>query len=82
MEKPLMRTFQGPQALTSSAGAMAVIPPANMTRPSREPGELWSQLVYGLVAIACIVVGYYQFHVFVRRILALAEKQHELRVLA
>jgi len=61
---------------------MAVIPPANMTRPSREPGELWSTLVYGLVAIACIVVGYYQFHVFVRRILALAEKQHELRVLA
>jgi hyaluronan synthase len=82
MEKPLMRTFESPRALTSSAGAMAVVPPVNMTRPSREPGELWSQLVYGLVAVACVVVGYYQFHIFVRRILALAEKQHEIRVLA
>jgi hyaluronan synthase len=82
MEKPLMRTFQIPPNLTSSAGAMAVIPPVNMTRPSREPGELWSYLVYGLVSAACIVVGYYQFQVFVRRILALAAKQPGIRLLA
>lgn len=82
MEKPLMRTFQSPQTLTSSAGAMAVVPPANMTRPSREPGELWSHLVYSLVAVACVVVGYYQFHIIVRRILALAARQQGIRALA
>lgn len=82
MEKPLMRTFQNPQTVTSPAGAMAVVPPANMTRGSREPGDLWSYLVYGLVAVACIVVGYYQFHVIVRRILVLAERQHGIRALA
>jgi hyaluronan synthase len=61
---------------------MAVVPPANMTRPAREPGELWSYLVFGLVGIGCAVVGYYQFQVFVRRLLALAEKQHGIRALA
>ncbi|MGH8179415.1 MAG: hypothetical protein ACRETR_00390, partial [Steroidobacteraceae bacterium] len=77
-----MRTFQSPPIITGSAGAMAVVPPAGMMRPSREPGELWSHLVYGLVAISCIVVGYYQFHIIVRRILALAQRQHGIRALA
>ena len=82
MEKPMMRTFQSPATLTSSAGAMAVVPPAHMTRSSREPGELWSYLVYGLVAVGCIVVGYYQFQIIVRRVLALAQRQHDIRALA
>jgi len=82
MEKPLMRTFHSPPTLASSAGAMAVVPPAHMTRPSLEPGELWSYLVYGLIAVGCVVVGYYQFHIIVRRVLALAERQHGIRALA
>ena len=78
-----MRTFQNPQSLTSSAGAMAAVPPPGMgLTPTREPGQLWSYLVYGLVAIGCAVVGYYQFHVFVRRILVIAAKQHDIRTLA
>jgi hyaluronan synthase len=83
MDKPLMHTFQSPQTITASgAGTLAVVPPANMTGSLREPGELWSYLVYGLVAVACAVVGYYQFHIIVRRILAIAEKQHGIRPLA
>jgi hyaluronan synthase len=83
MDKPLMRTFQNPQSLPSSAGALAAVPPPGMgLAPTGEPGQLWSYLVYGLVAIACAVVGYYQFHIFVHRILAIAAKQHEIRTLA
>ena len=55
MDKPLMRTFQNPQTFTSSAGALAAIPPANMMRESRQPGEWWSYAVYALVAVGCIV---------------------------
>ncbi len=52
MDKPLMRTFQNPQSYTSSAGVLAVVPPAGMgLTPDGEPGQLWSYLVYGLVAI-------------------------------
>jgi hyaluronan synthase len=83
MEKPLMRTFQNQQTITgSTAGALAVMPPAGMTGGGREPGDLWSYAVYALVAIGCVTVGYYQFHVIVLRILALAAKQHAIRPLA
>jgi len=81
MEKPLMRTFQGPQ-IASSAGALAVMPPAGMMRDSRQPGELWSCAVYALVTVGCIALGYYQFHAVVLRILAIAVKQHGIRALA
>ena len=57
MEKPLMRSFQAPQNITGSAGAMAVAAPANMVHDSRQPGDLWSYAVYALVAIGCVVVG-------------------------
>jgi hyaluronan synthase len=83
MEKPLMRTFQSSQTISSSAaGTMAVVPPASMTRAPREPGQLWTYLVYALVAVGCIVVGYYQFHIIMRRIFVIAEKQHEIRLIA
>ena len=82
MEKPLMRTFQSPPTMSSSGGALAVVPPANMTHEFRQPGQWWNYAVYALVAVACVVVGYYQFHIIVRRILAIAEKQHEIRTLA
>ena len=82
MEKPLMRTFQSPRTITSSGGALAVVPPANMTHDSRQPDQWWNYAVYALVAVACAVVGYYQFHIIVRRVLAIAERQHEIRDLA
>jgi hyaluronan synthase len=81
MEKPLMRALE---SATASAGSAAVLaaPPANMAHEQRQPGELWSYAVYALVAAACIVLGYYQFHAVVLRILAIAEKQHGIRALA
>ncbi|HEV2443358.1 MAG TPA: glycosyltransferase family 2 protein [Steroidobacteraceae bacterium] len=83
MEKPLMRTFQNQQTISGSgAGALAVVPPVRMTGVPREPGELWSYAVYALIAVVCVIVGYYQFHIIVLRILALAAKQHEIRPLA
>ncbi|HXS20890.1 MAG TPA: glycosyltransferase family 2 protein [Steroidobacteraceae bacterium] len=79
-----MRTFQSPPTINgSAAGAMAVVPPANMgLTPTRDPGELWTYLVYALVAVGCITVGYYQFQVIVLRVLRIAEKQHGIRALA
>ena len=77
-----MRTFQTAQTITSSAGALAVVPPAGMTHDARQPGEWWSYAVYALVAMGCLVVGYYQFHVIVLRILAIAARQHGIRPLA
>jgi hyaluronan synthase len=82
MEKPLMRTFQGPQITSSAGAALAVGPPINMTRDPPQPGELWSYAVYVLVGVGCVVLGYYQFHAVVLRILALAVKQHSIRALA
>jgi hyaluronan synthase len=84
MQKTLMRTFQNQQTISgSAAGALAVVPPPNMTAgTSREPGELWTYAVYSLIALACVIVGYYQFHIIVLRILRIAEKQHGLRPLA
>ena len=83
MEKSFMRTFQNQQRITgSAAGALAVVPPARMTGAAREPGELWTYAVYGLIAVGCVIVGYYQFHIIVLRILALAAKQHGIRPLA
>jgi hyaluronan synthase len=83
MEKPLMRTFQNQQTISGSgAGALAVVPPVRMTGVPREPGELWTYAVYGLIAAGCIIVGYYQFHIIVLRVLALAAKQHGIRPLA
>jgi hyaluronan synthase len=83
MEKPFMRAFQNQQRITgSAAGALAVVPPARMTAGAREPGELWTYAVYALIAIGCVIVGYYQFHIIVVRILALAAKQHAIRPVA
>jgi hyaluronan synthase len=84
MEKTLMRTFQNQQTISgsSAAGALAVVPPANMTGTPGEPGELWTYAVYALLAIGCIIVGYYQFHIIVLRILAIAARQHGIRALA
>ncbi|MGH8199849.1 MAG: glycosyltransferase family 2 protein [Steroidobacteraceae bacterium] len=84
MEKVLMRTFQNQQTISASsaAGALAVVPPANMTGTPGEPGELWTHAVYALLAIGCIIVGYYQFHIIVLRILALAAREHGIRALA
>jgi hyaluronan synthase len=77
-----MRTFQVSPAITSGAATLAVMPPANMKEGPRPPGELWTYAVYALVAVGCIIVGYYQFHIIVLRILALAERQHGIRALA
>ncbi len=77
-----MRMFPSPQAIVSSAGTLALLPPPNLMHESRQPGELWTYAVYALVAAGCIVVGYYQFHAIVLRILAIAVKDHAIRVLA
>ena len=82
MEKPLMRTFHGPQITSSAGAALAVVPPPGMMRDSRQPGELWSYAVYALVTVGCIALGFYQFHAVVLRILAIAVKQHGIRALA
>src|SRR6185437_4848488 len=82
MEKPLMRTFQSPQTITSSIGALAVVPPASMRHDLRQPGELWTHAVYALITVGCVVLGYYQFHAVVLRILAIAVKQHNIRIFA
>ena len=82
MEKPLMRTFQGPQITSSPGAAMAVAPPAGMMREPRQPGELWNYAVYGLITVGCVALGYYQFHAVVLRILAIAVKQHGIRAVA
>ena len=82
MQKPLMRPFQSPETNSSGAAALAVMPPIHMRADPRQPGELWTFAVYALVAIGCVAVGYYQFHAVVLRILALAAKQHGIRLLA
>ncbi|MGH8317163.1 MAG: glycosyltransferase family 2 protein [Steroidobacteraceae bacterium] len=77
-----MRTFQGPPAIMSGAATLALMPPANMREDHpRQPGELWTYAVYGLIAIGCIVVGYYQFHAIVLRILRIAVVHSDIRVL-
>jgi hyaluronan synthase len=85
MDKPLMRTFQNSPMISSSAGAMAAVPPAGMMRqagPPGQPGEWWSYTVYAIIAVGCVILGYYQFHAVVLRILALAVKERGIRVLA
>lgn len=77
-----MRTFQSPQTITSGAAALAVMPPAGMRDDSRQPGELWTYAVYALIAVGCVILGYYQFHIIVLHILALAVKQRGIRALA
>ncbi|MGH3157198.1 MAG: glycosyltransferase, partial [Streptosporangiaceae bacterium] len=77
-----MRTFPSPQAIAGSAGTLALPPPSNFMHESHQPGQLWTYAVYALVAVACIVVGLYQFHAIVLRILAMAVKEHGIRVLA
>jgi hyaluronan synthase len=83
MEKPLMRTFQSQPTITgAAAGALAVLPPANMRDGSGQPSEWWTYAIYGLIAVGCIILGYYQFHIIVLRILAIAEKQQGIRGVA
>src|SRR6185437_13726167 len=48
----------------------------------RPAGEWWSYTVYALVAAGCLILGYYQFHAIVLRILAIAMKERGLRALA
>src|SRR5690348_7915384 len=82
MDKPLMRTFHDSPTISSSGGALAAVPPANMMRQSGQPGEWWSYAVYALVGTCCVILGYYQFHAIVLRILAIAVKERGIRALA
>jgi hyaluronan synthase len=81
MEGPMMRTFQAPQAIAGTAGTLAMTR-ANTTNEPASPGEWWSYSVYALIGVGCLVLGYYQFHIIVRRVLALAVRDHGLRALA
>jgi hyaluronan synthase len=82
MEKPLMRTLESTTTIGGAAGVLAARPPANMAHDPRQPGELWTYAVYGLIAVGCIVLGYYQFHAIVLRILAIADREHAIRAFA
>jgi hyaluronan synthase len=76
-----MRTFESTPCIGGSA-AVAATPPVDMTHAASQSAERWNYAVYTLIAVGCIVLGYYQFHIVVLHVLALAVKQHSLRALA
>lgn len=81
-----MRTFEGQRTLAGSAAALAVTPPIGQVilprGESGQPGQWWTWTVYALIAAGCIILGYFQFHTIVVRVLAIAAKQHGIRLLA
>ncbi len=86
MQKPLMRMFEDSRP-TASGAAVIALPARTNTNTStkadpQQLGELGNYAVYALIAIGCVALGYYQFHAVVRRILAIAVRDHGIRLLA
>ncbi len=54
---------------------------SNAIEDSRQPSESWSYVVYGLIFVGFVVVGYYQFHAIILRVLDVTAEHGGLRAL-
>jgi hyaluronan synthase len=48
----------------------------------RRPGQLWNLTVYALITIGIVAIAYFQFHAIVPRVLAVAAKRSDIRLIA